>query len=136
MMCGAGTYLRLAGVSTLVVAVVLHSRCDVPEGLGTSLFTALCYSLFVPEGQLSSCGTYSTLVLAFGLLSSCVVLQWSSLIVLCLGRSSLVVEWELLSCCIMLCGSSLAAVCWLISICCLRGYSLGVVWSLLSRCGV
>ena len=136
MMCGAGTYLHLAGVSTLVVAVVLHSRCDVLEGLGTSLFTALCYSLFVPEGQLSSCGTYSTLVLAFGLLSSCVVLQWSSLIVLCLGRSSLVVEWELLSCCIMLCGSSLAAVCWLISICCLRGYSLGVVWSLLSRCGV
>ena len=131
MMCGVGTYLPLAGVSTLVVAVVLHSRCDVQEGLGTSLFTALCYSLFVPEGQLSSCGMYSTLVLAFGLLSSCVVLQ-CSLVVLCLGRSSLVVEQELLSCCIMLCGSSLAAVCWFISICCLRGYSLGVVWSLLS----
>ena len=135
-MCGAGTYLRLAGVSTLVVAVVLHSRCDVPEGLGTSLFTTFCYSLFVPEGQLSSCGTYSTLVLAFGLLSSCVVLQCSSLVVLCLERSSLVVEWKLLSCRIMLCGSSLAAVCWLISICRLRGCSLGVVWSLLSQCGV
>ena len=62
-MCGAGTYLRLAGVSTLVVAVVLHSRCDVPEGLGTSLFTTLCYSLFVPEGQLSSCDMHSTLYL-------------------------------------------------------------------------
>ena len=61
MMCGAGSYLPVAGVSTLVVAVVLHSRCDVQEGLGISLFTVLCSSLFVPEAQLSSCGMHSAL---------------------------------------------------------------------------
>ena len=55
------SYLPVAGMSTLVVAVALHSRCDVQEGLDTSLVTALCSSLLVPESQLSSCGMYSTL---------------------------------------------------------------------------
>ena len=41
-----------------------------------------------------------------------------------------------MSCCFMLCVSSLGAVCWLISICGLMSYSVVVMWSLLSRCGV
>ena len=77
MMCGAGSYLPVAGGSTLVAAVVLHSRCDVQEGLGNSLVTALCSSLFVPVGQLSSCGMHSTL--SFWRLGfSQVVLCWSA----------------------------------------------------------
>ena len=61
MMCGADFYLPVARVSILVVAVVLHSICDIQEGLCTSLVIALCSSLFVPEGQLPSCSMYSTL---------------------------------------------------------------------------
>ena len=41
-----------------------------------------------------------------------------------------------MSCCFMLCVSSLGEVCWLTSICGLMDYSLVVVGSLLSRCGV
>ena len=83
----------------------------------------------MPEGQLSSCGVFSTLVLAIGLLSNCGVPGCSSLVLLFLGKSSLVVEWEQLSCFMMLCGYSLGEFCWLISICGLRDYCLVVVGS-------
>ena len=60
MVCGVGSYLPVAGVSTLVVAVVLHSRCDIWDG-GSSLVATVCSSLVVPGDQLSSWGMYSAL---------------------------------------------------------------------------
>jgi len=61
MICGKGSYLPVAGVSTLVVALILHSSLDV-LGCGTSPVLVMC-SLVTPEGQLSSCEMYSTLEL-------------------------------------------------------------------------
>ena len=59
MMCVAGSYLSVAGVSTPVVAVVLDSRFHVVGG--SSLVLAVCSSIVAPENHLSSCGVYSTL---------------------------------------------------------------------------
>lgn len=96
VMGGVGSYLPVPGVSTLVVSVVLDSRCSVVRGgaggEGTSLVLVMCSSLVATEGQLSNYGICSTLVLVVLLLSSCDVLGRSSLGVLCLGESSLVVE--------------------------------------------
>ena len=95
-------------MSTLAVAEVPPSRYDIQDG---GLFSSCGCSLIAPEGQLSSCGVFSTLVLAVGPLSSCGVPGCSSLVLVSLGKSSLVVEWEHLSCFMMLCvhfvGSSL-----------------------------
>ena len=60
VMCGAGSYLPVAGVSILVVAVVSHSRCDIWDGC-SSLVTVVCSSLVAHGDQLSSCCMYSDL---------------------------------------------------------------------------
>ena len=59
VMCEAGSYLPVAGVSTLVVVVILHSRCDIWDG--GSLVAVMCSSLIAPGDQLSSCCMYSAL---------------------------------------------------------------------------
>ena len=60
VMDGVGSYLPVPGVSTLVVSVVLDSRCSVVCVGGTSLVLAMC-SLVAPECQLSNYGICSTL---------------------------------------------------------------------------
>lgn len=72
-------------LSTLVMAVVLHSSCDLRWG-GHPVVVVICSLLAMPECQLSSC-VYSTLVLVVGLHSRCDVLGWSYLVVLFRGLS-------------------------------------------------
>ena len=60
VMCVEGSYLPVAGVSSLVLWVVLHCSGDVWQvGGGTSPVSVVCSSLVGPEGQLSSCDMYS-----------------------------------------------------------------------------
>ena len=59
VMCVAGSYLPVTGVSTPVVSVVLDSRCHVLGSI--SLVSAVCSSTVAYEDHLSSCGVYSTL---------------------------------------------------------------------------
>ena len=62
VMCGEGLYLPVAGVSSLILWVVLHSSGNVWHvGGGTSPVSVVCFSLVVPEGQLSSYDMYSAL---------------------------------------------------------------------------
>ena len=52
----------MAGVSSLILWVVLHSSGNVWQvGGGTSPVSVVCFSLVVPEGQLSSYDVYSAL---------------------------------------------------------------------------
>ena len=60
VMCGEGLYLPVAGMSTLIVVVVLQSSFDVWWG-GVAPFHFGGVLLLLPEGQLSSCSMYSTL---------------------------------------------------------------------------
>ena len=121
VMCVEGSYLPVAGVSSLVLWVVLHCSGDVWQvGGGTSPVSVVCSSLVGPEGQLSSCDMYSALQF-WRLGFSLVVMHLGGPPQLCCAWGSPVQVWSGKPCLVALCCSVLpGSICRLISICSLR----------------